>query len=332
MIFTRFLSRASLALTLMITPSIVMLFSWASNPVMANTEEGFSDWRKTELYIKIDTVFGNSTVRSKYRIQESGLIEIHTSKTIPAEWSSKVRYLISQSCKHEMGTDNGDIIQLPVDFYVQEIITQPKGGRSGSFPKNIRARCHTLESVAEEKVKHLADQNARVAAIAAGKMDQLKRAAKKSKVAALQREQILQRRKEDCTSYGFTPGTDGHAKCVMELAIAADASEKQRISNANRAAALAIQAAAANAASEAAAEDARTQRQAQALINLGSSISSGGAPYRTSTSSPTAPVSSGRYKTCSYRVAGEIVPVTVGRAELCSATKLIGGQTGYLVR
>ncbi|MDA9905466.1 hypothetical protein N9D75_01140, partial [Pseudomonadales bacterium] len=98
-----------------------------------------------------------------------------------------------------------------------------------------------------------------------------------------------------------------------------------------RAAALAALDAEANAAFDAAAKESRKQRQAQALIGLGSAISSGGMPSRSSTP-PTAPVSSGRYKTCSYRVAGEIVPMTVSRAEACSATKLIGGQTGYLAR
>ena len=138
--------------------------------------------------------------------------------------------------------------------------------------------------------------------------------------------------KENCTSHGFTPNTNEHATCVMELAIAADANEQQRISNAARAAAIASQAAAANAASEAAADEARRQRQAQALIGLGAAISSGGASPSSSASSPIAPLSSGRYKTCRYRVGGEIVSSTVGRAELCPATRSIGGQTGYLVR
>ena len=138
--------------------------------------------------------------------------------------------------------------------------------------------------------------------------------------------------KENCTSYGFTPNTNEHATCVMELAIAADANEQQRISSAARAAAIASQAAAANAASEAAADEARRQRQAQALIGLGSAISSGGTSPSSSSPSPKAPLSSGRYKTCRYRVGGEIVSSTVGRAELCPATRSIGGQTGYLVR
>lgn len=142
----------------------------------------------------------------------------------------------------------------------------------------------------------------------------------------------LKVRNEKCTSYGFTPSTNEHATCVMELAIAADANEQQRISNAARAAAIASQAAAANAASEAAADEARRQRQAQALIGLGSAISSGGTSSSASSSSPIAPLSSGRYETCRYRVGGEIVSSTVGRAELCPARRSIGGRTGYLVR
>ena len=130
--------------------------------------------------------------------------------------------------------------------------------------------------------------------------------------------------KERCTSFGFAVGSDVHAQCVMELTIAAEANERQRIVNTGRAAA--------NVASEAAADEARRQRQAQALINLGSAISSGGASGRSISTPTTAPLSSGRYKTCRYRVAGEIVPMTLGRAELCPATRSIGGQTGYLVR
>ena len=144
--------------------------------------------------------------------------------------------------------------------------------------------------------------------------------------------QETQKRKSSCTEYGFTAGTDAHATCVMELAIAAEANEQQRIADAARAAAIASQAAVSNAASEAAADEARRQRQAQALIGLGAAISSGGASPSSSASSPIAPLSSGRYKTCRYRVSGEIVSSTVGRAELCSATRSIGGQTGYLVR
>ena len=170
--------------------------------------------------------------------------------------------------------------------------------------------------------------------------------------------QGVEYRKSECTSYGFQPGTDGHSNCVMKIAL----SEKNRIKDKRieeaaalekaesdarwaayrerslapakrqRAAALAALDAEANAAFDAAAKESRKQRQAQALIGLGSAISSGGMPSRSSTPPPTAPVSSGRYKTCSYRVAGEIVPMTVSRAETCSATKLIGGQTGYLVR
>ena len=89
---------------------------------------------------------------------------------------------------------------------------------------------------------------------------------------------------------------------------------------------------AANAAFAALADEAKRQRQAQALIGIGSAISSLGATPSSSSLSPIAPLSSGSCKTCRYRVGGEIVGSTSGRAELCPATRSIGGQTGYLVR
>ena len=302
----------------------MVLISWASNTVMANTEEGFDEWTLSLEEIRMWKYLSKVTNQPyEYRVSKDGEVMLRTGK---------YKHVFSEG---EFGLPRND--QIPRQFQLicenfygtrlQSIETKSRHNilQGGRYPKLIKANClsraNYQNEVAEAKaLRRGREQSAEIAVTI--KANSQKR----------QNAQILAERKESCTTYGFTPGTDGHSKCVMELAIAADASEKQRITNANRAAALAIQAAAANAASEAAAEDARKQRQAQALINLGSSISSGGAPYRSSTSSPTAPPSSGRYKTCSYRVAGDIVPMTVSRAEACSATKLIGGQTGYLAR
>lgn len=164
-------------------------------------------------------------------------------------------------------------------------------------------------------------------------------------------------RKAECTSFGYEAGSDAHADCVMKLAIternrlkdkriAAREAKEQAESDARWAAykrglrataerkrdAAYAALEAENAAFEAAAarEEGR-QRQANALINLGSAISSGGSPPPTvKLADP--PLKSGRFKTCRYRVSGEIVSITVGRSETCSANRNIGGRLGFLVR
>jgi hypothetical protein len=259
----------------------------------------------------------------EYHISEEGVVSIQTpsnaghqfGENFPPARTDDMLGEMMFLCSYEFGSQLAEVITKPRKVVFFEAYYYPKIAEGQCVSRQAYQR-----AVASEE-KWISEWKQAAEIAATDRTNSQRR----------QNAQILTERKESCTTYGFTPGTDGHSKCVMELAIAADASEKQRISNANRAAALAIQAAAANATSEAA-EDARKQRRAQALINLGSSISSDGAPYRSSTPSPTAPVSSGRYKTCSYRVAGEIVTMTVSRAEACSATKLIGGQTGYLVR
>ena len=211
------------------------------------------------------------------------------------------------------------------------------------WPKIIQGKCltkseyATAERIRKERIERIQAQ------VEADRAEDKRMAEKRRVARADARRQraamILEERKEKCTSYGFIPNTDGHATCVMELAIADEANEQRQTYNAARATAIENQTAAAQAAAdearrqrEAAADEARRQRQAQALINLGSAISSGGASGRSISTPTTAPLSSGRYKTCSYRVAGEIVPMTVGRAELCPARSSIGGRTGYLVR
>ena len=165
-------------------------------------------------------------------------------------------------------------------------------------------------------------------------------------------------RKSECTSYGFQPESDGHANCVMNLAIsernrlkdkriAAHQAREQEESDARwaayrqrlqasaerkRDAAYARLEAESAAVAAASAKDEIRQRQANALIDLGSAISGGASSDRPISSQATSPLSSGRFKTCRYRVAGEIVTTAVGRAEACDSTKIIGGQTGYLIR
>ena len=60
-----------------------------------------------------------------------------------------------------------------------------------------------------------------------------------SRVDAVQEQVIILKRERKCSSYGSLQVLMTR-KCVMELAIAADANERQRISDAARAAAIAL--------------------------------------------------------------------------------------------
>ena len=281
---------------------------------------------------KDGTVFIKTKLRHKFRNPGQSQPAVYPTNQVPGE----MRWL----CSHIYGTELQSMVTIP----------NTKSGliRGPEYLTNIvEAKCLSPTQFAEkaQRLENEAASRATETAIRykAESERALVKAAKAAALVASERAQILRRQKADCTSYGFAPTTDGHAKCVLDLAVA-EREMQQKMTRLQEQATAKARAetrrnyeltklmSEANAASEAAAEDAKKQRQAQALMGLGSAISSGGMPSRSSTPPPTAPLSSGRYKTCTYRVAGEIVPVTVGRAELCSATKLIGGQTGYLVR
>jgi hypothetical protein len=92
----------------------------------------------------------------------------------------------------------------------------------------------------------------------------------------------LQAKKNNCTNYGFTPGSDAHSQCVMQLAIAeksqaassADAARTQAAIRAQQAA-IRAQQAAQDAALQEAEDYARRQREAEILMRMGGSISRG---------------------------------------------------------
>ena len=156
----------------------------------------------------------------------------------------------------------------------------------------------------------------------------------------------LAAKKTECTAFGFEPETPDHAECVMKMAIA----EKARNKSESQANAIAEESAAAAAAYQAqirrvqaqqaaanreAREAAKRQREAQLLINLGGAISSGQFPGGSSSGpafSDEPMPSSGRYKECFYRVAGDRLSVSIPRAEGCPATRTFGSVTGYLTR
>jgi hypothetical protein len=108
----------------------------------------------------------------------------------------------------------------------------------------------------------------------------------RSRQAAEADRQAVEARKNNCTGFGFTPNSDAHAQCVMQLFIAEEA---QAASNADTARAQAASAAqadrmqaalraqqAAQAAALKEAEDyARRQRQSEILIGIGGNIARG---------------------------------------------------------
>jgi hypothetical protein len=108
----------------------------------------------------------------------------------------------------------------------------------------------------------------------------------RSRQAAEADRQAVEARKNNCTGFGFTPNSDAHAQCVMQLFIAEEAQAASNADTARAQAASAAQAAhveaairaqqAAQAAALQEAEDyARRQRESEALIRMGESISRG---------------------------------------------------------
>ncbi len=249
-------------------------------------------------------------LRHKFRNPGQSQPAVYPLNQIPGE----MRWL----CRNVYGTDLSKMITVP----------NTKIGliRGPEYKTNIvAAKCASREEFATAAKRQADLIAAKAEADRAAKQERMRETKKAARA-------TIEQRKANCSAYGFTPNTDGHAKCVMELSLAAEEAEQQKIDDIARASAMASQAAASRAAVEAATDEARRQRQAQALINLGSVISSGGASPSPSSSVLTKPSSSGLYKTCSYRVSGEIVPMTFGRAELCPTTRLIGGHLGVLIR
>lgn len=325
---------------------VLLLYIFAGSTVAQSSNAGIApsglEWEKSGR--TLFSVTSNPLARLKEReylhsIDEEGNVWIKTQGNAHidprrSETEGKVASELDYLCSVIFGTRLGS---TTTEAKKRKLVGWWK------YPKIIQGKCLTKSEYKERIERMYAEVKASREAAEAKRAED-KRIAEQRRVArADARRQraamILEERKEKCTSYGFIPNTDGHATCVMELAIADEANEQRQTYNAARATAIENQTAAAQAAAdearrqrEAAADEARRQRQAQALINLGSAISSGGASGRSISTPTTAPLSSGRYKTCNYRVAGEIVPMTVGRAELCPARRSIGGRTGYLVR
>ena len=314
----------SLQLNLVLLTLACSLFS--GSRTAEATEPSFDTWLDSNRQISTHRWPGKSKPRPyEYKVTHEGRLFIRTkyrhlyvplTKSQPTGWPrNQMTKEFDYLCSSIFGTSLEDM-------------TRAKRWGLGvlrGYPKVVEGSCMSAE-------KFVGLQKQREAYEAAAARRQLDRQFREQELERQSKIRTNLERKSKCSSYGFTAGTDGHANCVMELAIAAEAGERQRLADAARAAAIASQAAAASAASAAAADEARRQRQAQALIDLGAAISSGGTSPSSSASSPIAPLSSGRYKTCRYRIGGEIVSSTVGRAELCPATRSIGGRTGYLVR
>jgi hypothetical protein len=88
----------------------------------------------------------------------------------------------------------------------------------GAYPEIIQGKCTdpslyaARQAIVLEKAQRKEQERQAVAA-------------RNAQIQQRQSGDDLVARKEACSSYGFTPGTDGHASCVMQLAIAAAASK-----------------------------------------------------------------------------------------------------------
>jgi hypothetical protein len=85
--------------------------------------------------------------------------------------------------------------------------------------------------------------------------------------------QVLEPRKNSCTGFGFTPDSDAHAQCVMQLSIAEKAQAATTAEAAGVQSAIKAQQAALAAANEAAADEAKKKREAAAWIEFGKILS-----------------------------------------------------------
>lgn len=234
---------------------------------------------------------------------------------------------------------------------LSEIITSPKINRCCViYPELINVSCVSKEREQEFLAEYIEKQKVLNMVLRESREERVKENTKLKKEQEEREKkraaESLAAKKTECTSFGFKPETPEHAECVMKMAIA----EKARDKAESQANAIAEQSAAEAAAYQAelrrvqaqqaaanreAREAAKRQREAQLLIDLGASISSGQFPGGSS-SGPTfsdEPMpSSGRYKECFYRVAGDRLSISIPRAEGCPATRNFGSVTGYLTR
>jgi hypothetical protein len=229
---------------------------------------------------------------------------------------------------------------------VQAITSVPEWGllTANRYPELVKANCVNKQDWLSRKRLEELQQEERLLA-------ERTRKDREEEVKKREQETVaaegLQEKKEECTSFGFKPQSPEHAECVMKMTIA----EKARNAQAGQIHELAEKSAAEAAAyrtdvrdmrAEQAAADAKDQeaakrqRESQMLLDLGAIISSGGVPdsdssESVSSSNPTSTFDSGRFRRCVYRVAGELVPVTIPRGESCSPRRNFGNLTGYLV-
>jgi hypothetical protein len=144
--------------------------------------------------------------------------------------------------------------------------------------------------------------------------------------AAARERDTLTRRQAQCRQYGFQNNSDSLAQCVMQLAIAEEAQASQAASAAESAR---LQAAILEQAEEAR----RMQGFAQSMqtMQMGVDIASGRMPASPPITSPN-PATGGMYKTCTYRVGNQLLPITVSSVSLCQTTANFNGVTGFLVQ
>ena len=206
---------------------------------------------------------------------------------------------------------------------------------SGCLPiaKIIKEPSIQLVSLESEKVKALVSERRGRERLADQRREERRKEQKERVRELSERRKIaeFQKLQTTCLGYGFKTETEGMANCILQLKVL---EEQKSLQQQN-----AAQSALARREYEQAVEDIRAeeerQRSSEALINLGSALLSGPSNSPSSSSSSSTPsqsLNTNRFKTCSYRVGADVVPLTLDKAAICPTSNMFGGKTGYLVR
>lgn len=218
-----------------ISLAVLGLYSCASEPEnnLIQTSEWAVDLSQGCCIWALADESGNRTEKNFYGYEAgdgtSAFIKLEHEAVFIAndlKFSEAVEGEFSKVCKRVYGTD------------VLEIVSQPTiDGNRMIYPQTIEARCMSQD---QYKVRVAVDNRRRAEERADLKRQQAQREAERQRLIRTNREKMLQRfrekkeisaeelesllatRKQKCTAYGFQPETDAHAKCVMELSIAAE--------------------------------------------------------------------------------------------------------------
>lgn len=224
------------------------------------------------------SVAGNRSY--EYKVDEEGVVLVKPDGTAMFDRNGPIFDAapreFSKICKKEYGTELLKVITVP-STRINVMV----------YPKVIEAQCQSSDAYAAYREAFELEKERR--------NKEMKE--KEERRLQLKKEnyvRAIETRKSKCTSYGFEPDTDAHAKCVMELSIAAENSPPSTTSNSS---ALVIR--------QQAIQEAKLKEQKRIadmeanlrLIELGAGLMSGGA-----TKSPTK-----KSRTQTYTINGQII-------------------------